>query len=164
MTPGLFVSGFSWVGAGVRSIETGLHELFTRARRRVVASTYSIGGAAFDLPELWISGALDRGVEVVLVVNRWDEQPKVALAPLQRLARQDSRLALYSWDGPEWHELHAKVVVQDESFAMIGSSNWSGNGFLRNHEMAVLVEGEPARTAARLITSLTGSTYARRQV
>lgn len=147
----------------MRSIETGLHELFANARRRIVASAYSIGSAAFDLPEAWVANALSREVSILLVANRWNDQPRVATAPLERLARRDKRLEIWSWDGPEWHELHAKVVVADDRLALIGSSNWSGNGLLRNHELAVLVEGEPARVAARLITALTGSTCAHRR-
>jgi phosphatidylserine/phosphatidylglycerophosphate/cardiolipin synthase-like enzyme len=161
--PALFASGSDWVGAGVRSIETGLHELFTGARHRIVASAYSIGGSAFGLPESWVADALSREVGVVFVANRWDEQPRAATGPLERLARADPRLEIWSWEGPEWHELHAKVVVADESRALIGSSNWSGNGLLRNHELAVMIEGEPARLAARLLMALTGSTCARRR-
>lgn len=163
MTVEIYVSGFEWVGSGVRSIETGLHDLFATASRRIVTSTYSIGGGAFDLPEAWVEDALRRGVEVVLVANRWDEQHGAATAPLERLARADSAFSIFSWDGPDRHDLHAKAVVADERVAIIGSSNWSGNGLLRNHEMAVRVVGEPARAAARLIVGLTGSTWASRR-
>ncbi|HEY0312274.1 MAG TPA: phospholipase D-like domain-containing protein [Allosphingosinicella sp.] len=163
MTAALFASGSEWVGAGVRSIETGLHDLFAGAERRIVASAYALGGAAFDLPEAWVADALSREVSVLLVANRWDEQPRAATGPIERLARSDARLEIWSWDGPEWHELHAKVVVADERRALIGSPNWSGNGLLRNHELAVLVEGEAARAASRLVTVLTGSTWAHRR-
>ncbi|MFT4053847.1 MAG: phospholipase D-like domain-containing protein [Novosphingobium sp.] len=151
------------MSAGVRSIETGLHEIFAGARRRIVASVYSIGEAAFDLPETWIADALSRGVDVVLVVNRWDTQRRVATVPLERMARADPRLKVWSWDGPDHHDMHAKVVVVDDRHALIGSANLSGNGLLHNHELAVMVEGEAAAAASRLVVSLTGSTWAHRR-
>lgn len=163
MTPALFASGSEGVGAGVRSIETGLHEGLAGARRRIVASVYLLGEAAFDLPETWIADALSRGVDVVLVVNRWDAQRRVAAAPLERMARADPRLKVWNWDRSDRHDMHAKVVVAGDRIALIGSSNLSGNGLLHNHERAVMVKGEVAAAASRLVVSLTGSTWAHRR-
>lgn len=158
----LFASGEEWVGSGVRSVESGLEELFGGGPRSIVASAYSLGQGAFDLPERWIGMSLDAGADVVLLVDRYARQPRSVTRRLDALARVCDRLSIFSFDGPDRAHMHAKVVVRDERRALIGSPNWSGNGFLHNHEMAVMVEGEAARRAATLIRRLTGSRHSHR--
>jgi phosphatidylserine/phosphatidylglycerophosphate/cardiolipin synthase-like enzyme len=160
----LHASGEGWVGAGVRSIETGMHELFTGASRRIVASAYAISAGAFDLPSAWIAAAALRDVRVVLVVNRYHEKPAGVMRPIEAIARETGCVELWDYSGPEHHDLHAKAIVADDARALIGSSNLSGNGLLRNHELAVLVEGRAARLASKLILQLTRSTYAIRRL
>ena len=147
----LYASGDAWVGAGVRSMETGLEELFGGGPRRIVACAYSLGEGAFDLPGRLLGLALDAGAEVVLLVDRYADQPRAVTRRLDALAMANAGLLLYSYDGPDRRRMHAKVVVRDERRALIGSANWSGNGFLHNHEMAVMVDGEAARRAADMI-------------
>lgn len=158
----LYASGQGWVGRGVQSIETGIHELFAQASRRIVMSAYSVSSGAFDLPLTWIEQAARRGVQTILVVNRYEEQPRAVMAPIEHVARSTGRVEIWDYCGPQYHDLHAKAVVADERVALIGSSNLSGNGLLRNHELAVMIEGEPARLAAQLIIELTRSIYSRR--
>lgn len=161
MTGILHASGIGWVGAGIRSIETGLHELFTEAQRRVVVSAYSMS-TAFDLPAGWIGEAADRGIHVILVVNRCESLHPAVLSPIRSAAARTGNVELWSYAGEGTNDLHAKAVVADERRCMIGSSNLSGNGLLRNHELAVMIEGEAARNASRLIIDLTTSKNATR--
>jgi phosphatidylserine/phosphatidylglycerophosphate/cardiolipin synthase-like enzyme len=158
----LYASGEGWVGSGVRSIETGIHDLFEDARLRIVASAYAISGGAFDLPLSWITRAASRGVKVILVVNRYSSQPREVMVPIEQIAQATGRVELWDYTGPESHDLHAKAIIADDRLGLIGSSNLSGNGLLRNYELAVLIEGEPARLAAKLIIELTRSIHSRR--
>ena len=137
----LHASGEGWVGAGVRSIETGIHELFTEARRRLVASAYAISSGAFDLPVNWIAEAAGRGVTVILVLNRYGDQPRPVMRPIEAVSQQFGNVELWDYTGPEFHDLHAKAIIADDQKALIGSSNLSANGLLRNHELALMVEG-----------------------
>jgi len=157
----LFASGVTWVGSGVRSIEAGLHSIFSDAQRRVVACCYSIS-EEFDLAPAWIGEAVGRNVRVIVVVNRVAGQDRTAMARLASLAAASDLFELWDYKDAPKHDLHAKVFVRDESYALIGSSNLSRNGLLRNHELAVAVEGEAARRAADLVVGLTRSTSAQR--
>lgn len=163
MTGQLYASGEGWIGGGIPSVETGIHDLFSKARRRVVMSAYSITGGAFDLPESWIGEATDRNVEIILVINRCAGQHQTVLRSINAIARRTGLVQLWDYAPPTDRDLHAKAIVADERIALIGSSNLSGNGLLRNHELAVMVEGEPARLAADLIVRLTHSTNASRR-
>lgn len=159
---GLYASGVEWVGSGIRSIESGLEAIFAQATRRIVVCCYAVS-EEFDLAPGWIENALNRGVRVVLVVNRVAEQNRWAMQRLKVLADSNTLFEFWDYNGPPLHDLHAKVFVRDEVFALIGSSNLSQNGLLRNHELAVGIEGDDARRAADLVVSLTRSAFAVRQ-
>jgi phosphatidylserine/phosphatidylglycerophosphate/cardiolipin synthase-like enzyme len=152
----------AWVGSGVRSVETGLHSIFSDARRRVVACCYAVS-EEFDLAPTWVGDAVARDVRVILLVNRVARQDRVAMARLDAVASSSDLFEFWDYNGPPLHDLHAKVFVRDECYALIGSSNLSRNGLLRNHELAVAVEGEAARRAADLVVGLTRSTSASRR-
>ncbi len=158
----LFASGTAWVGSGVRSIEAALHSIFSEARRRVVTCCYSVS-EEFDLAPSWIGEAVARDVRIIMVVNRVARQDGAAMARLDAIAASSDLFEFWDYDGPPLHDLHAKVFVRDERYALIGSSNLSRNGLLRNHELAVAVEGAAARRAADLVVGLTRSTSASRR-
>ena len=61
---------------------------------------------------------------------------------------------LYNFLGEAGSSLHAKAIVVDHRAALIGSSNMSRRGLLANHELALLVDGEPAATAGRAMDAL----------
>lgn len=159
---GLYASGIDWVGSGVRSIESGLESIFVQAKRRIVACCYAVS-EEFDLAPGWIENALDRRVQVVLVVNRVADQAPRAMQRLDAFAGSRPLFEFWNYAGPPLHDLHAKVFVRDEEFALVGSSNLSRNGLLRNHELAVGIEGDDARRAADLVVGLTRSAYADRR-
>ncbi|HXG23887.1 MAG TPA: phospholipase D-like domain-containing protein [Chthonomonadales bacterium] len=54
--------------------------------------------------------------------------------------------------------LHAKVIVIDRRQAIVGSANLTAGGLGKNHEIAVLVEGEVAWEIASLIDRMVGRT------
>jgi cardiolipin synthase len=51
-------------------------------------------------------------------------------------------------------QLHAKTVISDRKKAVVGSANFSRNGLLENHELALLIEGEKVLTLAKAIDEL----------
>jgi phosphatidylserine/phosphatidylglycerophosphate/cardiolipin synthase-like enzyme len=153
-------SGPDWIGSGVGSIETALHELFQRARFTLVFSIYSLTQELGLLPT-WLEQAADRGVDIVGVVNRFGTQGATARETLKALAySRPMSVHLYDFQGPDNSDIHAKAVVADDQHALIGSSNFSRRGLLTNYEMAVVVEGEAARRAADLVRRITKSLYA----
>lgn len=141
------VTGRSWLGRGFPSIETSLRRLFLEAEDEVLLTAYSISRNAdlfFDLVE----NALGRGITVKAVVNRFRRQPRSVKERLEQVAKNYLHLELFSFDGDDQDDLHAKVVVVDRRRAIIGSSNFSTRGLLTNHEIAVELEGSDAARVA----------------
>lgn len=147
------VTGTAWMGGGVGSIESALERLFRETEQEIALTAYAISSGA-DLLFDWLEAALSRGVQVRLVVNRLNTQPPEVVARLRRLARTYPYFHLYDFISEGEADLHAKVVVADRRMALVGSSNLSRRGLLTNHEIAVLVEGPDAATAASVLDRL----------
>ena len=50
--------------------------------------------------------------------------------------------------------LHAKLIAADRHTAVVGSANFSHNGLIENHEIALLVKGKAARSLCAAVDSL----------
>jgi cardiolipin synthase A/B len=137
----LVASGLAFLGGGVGSIEGAMRDLFQTAKRRVTLCAYSFTTASDTLVAL-VEEALVEHVEIVLIINRYHEQPRSLRDWLERLGARFETLRIYSFEMPDG-DLHAKLIVRDEDLAILGSSNLSRRGLLLNHELAV-VSDQPA--------------------
>ncbi len=147
------VTGTIWMGGGIGSIESALERIFREARREIALTAYAISGGA-DLLLEWTEAALDRGVQVSMVVNRLNRQPSDVAGRLRQMVRGYPHFRLYDFTPDEGADLHAKTVVADRRLALIGSSNLSRRGLLTNHELAILVEGPAAADVATALDRL----------
>lgn len=147
------VTGLTWMGSGIGSIETAIGKLFREAREEITLTAYSITGGA-DILLDWMEAALDRGVQVSMVVNRLEGQSPEATTRLRGFAGRYLHFRLYDFAPDGGFDLHAKVIVVDRRMALVGSSNLSRSGLLNNHELAVLVEGFAAVDVARALDLL----------
>lgn len=148
-TTRVVVTGITWMGGGVGSIESALEQLIREAEREIDLTAYSITNGA-DLIFDWLSAALARGIKVRMIINHKDEQPAGVMNRLQKLASSYRHLELYDFT-VERAALHAKVIVADRKVALIGSSNLSRRGLLINHEIAVLINGSAAQMVASVL-------------
>lgn len=148
------VTGTAWMGGRVGSVSSTLERLLSEARQEVLLTAYAIGtGAGLLLDQLDTVAA--RGVRVILLVNRYDEQPHGIRMRLDQIQRIHSWFEVHDFSPPNDQEnLHAKVVVVDRRRALIGSANLSHHGLSTNYELAVLVDGEAADVVARAIDHL----------
>jgi len=151
------VTGTGWMGSGFGSIDSALDRLFASATNEISICAYSISSGAEVILER-IESTLQRNVEVCLIINKVDKQEETVRKKLNDLLISYARLRIYNFQPREGDgDLHAKVIVIDRSQALVGSSNFSRRGLLRNHELGVIVEGnaaaEVARTLDLLITS-----------
>jgi phosphatidylserine/phosphatidylglycerophosphate/cardiolipin synthase-like enzyme len=120
-----------------------LVEAFAKAERSIDAAVYK-----FNLRKVFkaLEAALDRGVAVRLVVDRWlidREEDGFAL----RLANNDRRATVKKWTGGK---LHAKLVIIDDRQVLSGSYNWTKSAKRKNTEL-LLHFNDPA-TARRFTT------------
>ncbi len=155
------VTGLAWMGAGVGSIESALERLFTTAKQELFLTVYAFGTDPVRITA-WLEDALVKGVAVRMILNRSEGQPAAVVDGLRRLAASYPHFSLFRFSGPENSELHAKVIVADRRLALVGSSNLSWHGMVANHELALLVEGEPAAAVAGALDRLFHSTFCER--
>jgi cardiolipin synthase len=153
------VSGSSWMGGGFGAIESALRTLFARADDEVIIVTYAISGAATALFQLF-STVLQRGVRIRMLINRYNEQHQAVRNELERLQRQYPKLLqLYTFVPPhDQADLHAKIIIIDRKYALVGSANLSVRGLIDNHELGLVLEGAAVTDIARAVDRLLRST------
>lgn len=148
--PQVLVTGRLWLGAdGARSIGACLIELLNEAQQEIIIVAYRLTVA---VPEFISSleSALARGCYVRIIRDRASELVQAEERYIERLLNNYSTVSV--WDFKELgppnsnYALHAKMVVVDRSKAILGSANFSRNGMLENHEIAVLLSGQEVRS------------------
>ena len=144
------------MGAGIGSIESAIDDIFRTATDEITLSVYTIGTGS-DLLFQWLERALERGVQVSLIINSLEDQPPDVVKSLRSINDKYHHFHLYDFQGEPGSALHAKAIVADHRLALIGSSNMSRRGLLANHELALLVEGPVAATAGRAMDALIDS-------
>jgi len=157
----IVVTGLTWMGHGIRSIDSTIEEMLNSASDEIQIAAYMITKGAEDFLRL-INQCLNRGVRVTLIVNRFRNQPRsiqMVIAQMMSQYRHFNLLEFCPKDVKE--DLHAKLIVVDRSIALIGSSNLSWKGLILNHELAVVVEGPTAARIGGLIDTLVNNSKTR---
>jgi phosphatidylserine/phosphatidylglycerophosphate/cardiolipin synthase-like enzyme len=158
------VTGLSWLGAGVPSVEQEMLALVRGARREIVLCAYSItNGAAVMLEE--ITDVVMQGVNATIVVNHLDDQPSSIQQYLKNAAQEaNGRWHVFDFERRgRQTDLHAKLLIVDRAAALIGSANLSFHGMVSNHEIAVVLRGPTAEAIAARVEMLTrGASVTRR--
>jgi phosphatidylserine/phosphatidylglycerophosphate/cardiolipin synthase-like enzyme len=134
--------------------------LLTQADDEIQIVAYAISSAA-PLFFQQLTAALQRGVRVRLIINRFALQPLATQQACNSLLKQFPHLLhLFSFV-PQRDEadLHAKIIVVDRYHALIGSANLSLRGLMDNHELGVIITGAGAVEVARAIDVLVTSPY-----
>jgi phosphatidylserine/phosphatidylglycerophosphate/cardiolipin synthase-like enzyme len=151
----LAVTGLSWLGSGVQSVQQECLAIIRSARRELTLSAYSItAGAGTLIDEL--SGLAEQGVIVTLIVNNVRNQPREVLDKIACWGRCGaSNIKLFDFHTNDaQQQLHAKVIAADRSIALVGSANLSFHGMVSNHELAVVLRGPIVEEIACRLDSL----------
>lgn len=160
----IVVSGSTWMGDGLGSVESALYDLFKGARNEVTIVAYSITASKILDPIFeQIEGLLKRSILVRIIVNRFSELYGSAQGRLRNLEqRYRPFLELFSFDpDKEKADLHAKIIMVDRQKALVGSANLSLRGLLDNHELGVIVEGSIVADIGKAIDKLFASPHTR---
>ena len=152
------VSGSTWMGSGLGSIESALYQLFEHANDEVTIVAYAISSAATMLFEQ-LRIMLQRGIRVRLLVNRYNGQPASVKKQCRDMQRGFPNLMQVFSFTPQSDEadLHAKIVLIDRKRALVGSANLSLRGLMDNHELGVVIEGAGAADISRAVDQLLAS-------
>lgn len=148
----IIVTGRFFTGQGLRAAEPVIQELVTSAREEIQILAYLISESAIPLLQL-LRGSVERGVKLTLILNNYDgcsQSVKDELVSLQRFGYAK----VMNFNDPQGSLLHAKVLIADRKRAIFGSANFSWGGLVANHEIGVLLEGDPAWALAGIIDSL----------
>lgn len=144
------VTGDLWGGhEGRRSIGAVLLELLDASRNELILVAYRLSSAA---PELFdaIERALARGCAMTIVLD-YSELPHESVASkFSKLLKAYPALHIFCFidRGERTRQLHAKMLISDRKRAVVGSANFSRNGFVDNHEIALLVFDQAAEELA----------------
>ena len=119
-----------------RNPADALVEAFADAKQSIDASVYK-----FNLRKVFkaLKEALDRGVAVRLVVDKWlIDCEKDGFT--RKLAKKKGRATVRKWTGDK---LHAKLVIIDDRHVLSGSYNWTKAAKKKNTELLLRFE-DPA--------------------
>ena len=142
-------TGPSTEAVRLRSTRSVLATLVANATESLVLVSF----VSYDVAELTaaLTGAIDRGVEVTLILETPDAPGgPLVIGPAHPFAPIKDTASFYRWP----HEtrkasfaatarLHAKCVIADRSSALITSANLTSAGINDNIELGVLVEAGP---------------------
>ena len=138
----IVATGDKWIGYGTETFAGALERLLTSAKREIIATLYLVSD--FDVLDL-IQGALRRGVAVKLFVNgsksMTDPKFKTGLIELEKLSERFKKLEI---EAIRQDILHAKVLVVDYEWTLVGSANLTFSGMSVNYELGILIHSEEA--------------------
>lgn len=157
----ILVTGIGWSGSGFESIGSVLEQMVAQSKNEILIGAYSIGTVNEGFFNQF-ERALERGVRLVMLVNRYNEQPEYARGHIDRLRFAHLNVEIYSVECPEGEDFHAKLVVVDRNKAIIGSANLSWRGLACNYELGAYVEGSMADEAARALERLVANGTAKK--
>jgi phosphatidylserine/phosphatidylglycerophosphate/cardiolipin synthase-like enzyme len=151
------VSGRYWVGYQGGSILNTIREITVFAKEEVQITVYSFGTQIHEFSNI-LSKILNKGIRVQLIVNRFSKQPPKAVAMILNLKSKHNHLTVLDFSSTNsLEDLHAKIIVVDRQWALVGSSNISWHGHISNHELAIILKGDIVEQVASLLDSLARS-------
>jgi cardiolipin synthase len=149
------VTGASWLGGGIPSVERTLSELVASARREILLTAYFVTPGS---ERIWneLERALATGIRATVIVDRLARQGREARALFERLTRSyPATLSLYDFaTDDDVSGLHAKLLIVDRQWALVGSANLSHRGMVTAHEMVVVIHGPTAESIASCVDAL----------
>jgi cardiolipin synthase len=129
----------------VRRLDQVLYDLVSKAQKRIVLVTF----AAHRVPRLCdhLRRAVDRGVELTLIIEREDEsEGQLTRDAIEAFRNVPAVKNIYYWPLAKRErnqagrpgKLHMKCAIIDD-IALIGSANLTDDAFNRNMELGILV-------------------------
>ncbi len=122
-------------------------DLIGQARQEILIVTY----AANHEPsiEAALSQATERGVDITILAERHDDNPAYTARGIPFPELRALRLRWAASHRPAGAALHAKIIVVDDSTALVGSANFTSRAMDTNLECGILIRGGPQPHAIR---------------
>lgn len=149
----IVVTGAELLRQGHRGFEPVVQELIVGSRSELQLVAYLFTPAALDLLDL-VGRAAERGVQVSIVVNRFDRMSSEVKKWFHDATRHWERFRVSDFSKEGKRELHAKLCVSDRKRAVLGSANFTWGGLVSNYEVGVELSGESAWKLAAIVDEL----------
>jgi phosphatidylserine/phosphatidylglycerophosphate/cardiolipin synthase-like enzyme len=149
----ILVTGPELLGKNVRATERVMEEIIERARNEIQILTYLFTPKASRIIRL-LESAAERGILITIIVNSLNSQHPVVRKRLMRAAEKYSNFRVIDFSAQKG-ELHAKLIIVDRKWAVVGSANLSMGGIYTNYEIGLLIEGEEVWTLAGIVDRMT---------
>jgi len=133
-------------GAGRLTAATVI-DLIGQARREILLVSYAINNE--PLIEAALAAAAERGVEITLLAERHEDNPGYTAVGVPFPGLDAFRLRWPTRRRPSGAALHAKIIVVDDSTALVGSANFTSRAMESNLECGILLRGGPEPAAIR---------------
>jgi cardiolipin synthase len=155
------VTGNAWMRNGVGSIRNLMETAFSNANNEILIAIYAISTNEEFLKML--KDTLVRGIRICMIVNKFETQHAIAKKEIMRISNLYENFILFDFiPDNDFEDLHAKIIVIDHKYALVGSANLSTNGLFRNYELMVGISGVAANQIAAQIDTLLKSKNVKR--
>lgn len=134
-------SGEMWIGYGVRSFHSTIHELISESKEHLVMTVYILSNKDIvnDLED-----ALQRGIGVDIYI--YEHNLNIKGEAIRRMRELEDKYSYLNIRMVENEMLHAKVLVADGSRVIAGSANLTQSGMIVNYELGFLVNNPTIAT------------------
>jgi cardiolipin synthase len=133
-------------GAGRLTAATVI-DLIGQARREILLVSYAINND--PLIEGALAAAAERGVEITILAERREDNPSYNAVGVPFPGLRAFRLRWPARRRPPGASLHAKIIVVDDSIALVGSANFTSRAMESNLECGILMRGGSEPSAIR---------------
>lgn len=144
-------TGPETVAVPARPTETVVDDLIANAREHITLATYSAGNVADVIKRLNARRKDGVDIRLLLEVARSDGTGPDALADFAAIAPYVNTLVWprQSREAGDWSNMHVKVLIQDDTAALVTSANISKAARTHNMELGVLITGSVTPAALR---------------
>jgi phosphatidylserine/phosphatidylglycerophosphate/cardiolipin synthase-like enzyme len=139
----------------IRTTSSVLIDIIDHAQQEIIVVGYTLAPTARQII-VRLAQAQQRGIQIVLIVDRMDEKKQLNVLHQCWPPGQDWPL-LYTREATPADEksaLHAKAVIVDSHTLLTTSANLSYHGLAGNIELGLLAEGSVAQDAVMLLKEL----------
>lgn len=139
------------VAVPARPTEAVVDDLIANAREHITLATYSAGHVADIVQRLNARRRDGVDIRLVLEIARTDGTGPDSLADFAAIAPYVTTLIWprQSREGGDWSNMHVKVLIQDDTAALVTSANISKAARSHNMELGVLITGPVTPAALR---------------
>lgn len=126
-------------GSGAGLTAATIIDLIGQARRQILIVSYATQSEPAIKDAL--TAATARGVEITILAERHDDNPGYTSTGTPFPGLKALRLRWPASRRPPGAALHAKIIVVDDSIALVGSANFTSRAMASNLECGILVRG-----------------------